>query len=469
MVSKTLRLAMLTAATMPTIATATATVPQELDIGDPTSIRNVAATLAYGTMALYTGNVTNTTETLAVFPSPIYWWEAGAAWGSMLKYQHYTGDESYNDVITQSILSQVGPNYDYMVPAHYGDEGNDDQAFWSFTVLDAAEMNFPQPDGTIPPWLDMAGNIWNTMVSRWNTSYCGGGLLWQIFPSNPNGMNYKNSVSNGGLFQLSARLARATGNSTYMEWAEKIWDWSVDVGFIDENYNVYDGADSTDNCSVVNKLSFSYAQGIYLYGAAVLYNYTSGNETWGDRTTKLLDAASSYFSPYDNSTNIMFEHACETVGTCDTDMLSFKAYLSRFMWSTTRMMTSTLTDVQTVLNVSAVAAAKACSGETNGTVCGQKWYVGGYDNYPGLGQQLSALETVHGLLSQDAPAPYGEGEIKHVTVAPTTAPTATATATSTGTPSPSSHGGTGLHGSNAWVPCLGLAGAVSLWNGYGIL
>ncbi|ORY63068.1 glycoside hydrolase [Pseudomassariella vexata] len=410
--------------------------PKNLDINDAASIRSVASTLAYGTMSLYSGNVTNTEETIAIFPAPVYWWEAGAAWGSMLDYAHYTGDSSYNDVITQALLSQVGPAFDFMVPRHFGDEGNDDQVFWSFGILAAAERNFPQPNVNIPPWLDMAANIWNSMVVRWNTTSCGGGLAWQIFASNPNGMSYKNSVSNGGFFQLSARLARDTGNNTYYEWAQKVWDWSVEVGFIDPNFNVYDGADSTNDCTKVNPLSFSYSQGIYLYGAAVLYNHTDGNKTWRDRTNGLLKAANSYFSPYENATNIMFEHACETVGTCNTDMLSFKAYLSRFMWATTQMMPSTLTDVQTLLNVSAVAAGKACSGGVNGTVCGQKWYTGRYDNNPGLGQQLGALEVVHGLLVQEATPPLKAGGIKHVTGDTAGNPVQTTTPSPTASPTP---------------------------------
>ena len=130
-------------------------------------------------------------KTLAIFPDPVYWWMAGTCWGSMLNYAHLTEDTSYNDVITQAINSQVGPKFDLMVPRHYGDEGNDDQAFWSFTILEAAESNFPQPDDSIPPWLQIAENVWNTMVPRWNTTSCGGGLAWQIFESNPNGMTYK--------------------------------------------------------------------------------------------------------------------------------------------------------------------------------------------------------------------------------------------------------------------------------------
>ncbi|KAI0817301.1 mannan endo-1,6-alpha-mannosidase DCW1-like protein [Xylaria sp. FL0064] len=407
--------------------------PKDLDINNPDSIKSVASTIAYGTMSYYTGNITNTPTTIAIFPPPHYWWQAGACWGAMLDYSHNTGDSSYDEVITQALLSQVGPNFDFVDPLYAGSEGNDDQAFWAFSILEAAERNFPQPDDSIPPWLQIAENIWNSMVARWDDKTCGGGLHWQIYASNPNGLDYKNSVSNGGFFQMSARLARATHNETYLDWAEKVWNWSKKIGFIDENFNVFDGASSKEGCKEINHVSFSYSQGIYMYGAAILFNYTDGNQTWADRTNGLLQASRSYFSPFPNATNIMYEHACEQYDSCNTDMKSFKGYLSRFMAATTQMMPSTRKDVQELLGASAVAAGKACSGGDNGTVCGQKWYVGGYDGNPGLSQQMTALETVQALLAFNAQPPFKYGEIKHVKgeTPPTSTSTPSVTATMT--------------------------------------
>ncbi|KAI0409553.1 mannan endo-1,6-alpha-mannosidase DCW1-like protein [Xylaria palmicola] len=301
-----------------------------------------------------------------------------------------------------------------MDPRYAGSEGNDDQSFWAFSILEAAERNFPQPDDSIPPWLKVAENIWNSLVARWDDTTCGGGLHWQIFAGNPNGLDYKNAVSNGGFFQVSARLARATGNETYLRWAERVWDWSRNVGFIDEDFNVQDGASSAKDCRDTNPLRFSYSQGIYMYGAAVLFNYTDGDPTWAGRVNGLLQAAQQYFGPFPNATNVMFEPACEEYGTCNTDMKSFKGYLSRFMSATTQMMPSTRHHVRELLGTSAMAVGKACSGGGNGTVCGEKWYVGGYDENPGLGQQMTALETVQALLGFDAQPPLRFGEIRHV-------------------------------------------------------
>lgn len=340
--------------------------------------------------------------------------------GAILDYSHYTNDTTYDDILTTAISSQVvAPTYDLMVPSHQGDEGNDDQAFWAFTVLAAAERNFPQtPDTSIPSWLQVAENAFNTMSARWNTSACGGGLLWQIFPSNANGLHYRNSVSNGGLFQMSARLYRATGNSTYLDWATKVWDWTTGIGFIDSDYNVYDGADSQDNCTVDkrNNLTFSYASGIYLYGAAVLANATTDADasTWLSRTEGLLSGSKAFFNYNDNSTGVMFERACEPYGTCDTDMISFKGYLSRFMYSAALMVPSIADTVASYMEASAAAAGLACTGGSDSTTCGQKWYTKSFDGSVGLGQQMSALETVQGLLAKYAPAPYDKDSIQDV-------------------------------------------------------
>ncbi|KAL2266983.1 hypothetical protein VTJ83DRAFT_4260 [Remersonia thermophila] len=383
--------------------------PRDLNISDSASIRGVAKTIAANAMAYYAG----TADRFEELPPPHYWWQAGALMGSMLDYSHYTGDRSYDRVIARALLHQVGPEFDYMSPAHFGQEGNDDQAFWGFAVLAAAERNFPQPDESVPSWLQMGSNIWNSQIRRWNMSACGGGLLWQIFPENPNGLDYRNTVSNGGLFQISARLARATGNDTYLAWAEKVWDWTEAVGLIDAEGNVYDGASSAKNCTDTNPLTFSYTAAIYLYGAAVLADHTR-DARWAERAERLLEASRSFFSPYDNATNVMYEHACEHVNTCNQDMRSFKGYLSRFAYAASVLVPSLRPTVEELWHPTLEALAASCTGGESGTQCGQHWYWRAFDGVTGLGEEMCALETVQGLLAYEAPPPLKGDQIKTV-------------------------------------------------------
>jgi predicted alpha-1,6-mannanase (GH76 family) len=96
-------------------------------------------------------------------------------------------------------------------------------------------------------------------------------LRWQIFTFN-NGYNYKNTISNGCFFNMAARLGRYTGNQTYLDWANKMWDWTGAVGLMSPDYHFYDGTDDTINCTQVNHIQWTYNAGVYLLGAATMWN-----------------------------------------------------------------------------------------------------------------------------------------------------------------------------------------------------
>ncbi|KAK2595342.1 hypothetical protein QQS21_006942 [Conoideocrella luteorostrata] len=379
------------------------------------SVRNVAAAIAYETMTYYRGNTTDPkSREFGSVKQPYYWWVAGGLWGAMMDYYHYTTDPSYNGVLIQALLAptNLGPGENYQPLEHSDEEGNDDLFFWGSAVLSAAERNFPQPNPDRPSWLTISANVFNELVGRWDTAHCGGGLFWQILPNNPNGMTYKNSISNGGFFQLSARLARATGNKTYDEWAEKIWDWNAAVGLIDnKTYHIYDGTNINTDCKETNKQSFSYTTGIFLYGAAIMANAT-GDDRWAQRTKKLLDEAAVSFFTGDKK-NIMYEPACEPANNCNYDMITFKGFLSRFMWQTAQILPSLREKVDSLMIPTAQAVASTCTGGKSGRQCGIKWYTGKFD-YPYFGSQMGALEAVQGLLAQDSAVPLKGNDIKWV-------------------------------------------------------
>jgi hypothetical protein len=201
--------------------------------------------------------------------------------GAMVDYWYYTGDTTYNDVVEQALLSQVGTDNNYMPTNQTKTEGNDDQGFWGMAAMSAAETNFQNPPSDQPQWLALAQAVFNTQAARWDTSTCGGGLRWQIFTFN-NGYNYKNSIANGCFFNIAARLAAYTGNQTYADWAVKTWDWMNAIGLMDAEYNIYDGSSDTTNCTSINKVQWTYNTGIFMHGAAVMYNLvsTSTNSPW---------------------------------------------------------------------------------------------------------------------------------------------------------------------------------------------
>lgn len=370
-----------------------------LELNNTDSIKNASALVAVGLMDYYTGLQYG--QTIGMFSNPYYWWEAGGAWGCMLDYWFYMQNDSYNDVITQALLAQVGTHNDYVPLNQSTTEGNDDQAFWGIAAMTAAERNFTNPPADKPQWLYLAQAVFNTMASRWDTSTCNGGLRWQIFMWN-NGYDYKNTVSNGALFHIAARLARYTGNQSYVDWADRVYDWMAGVGLISNGTAryVYDGVNIAHNCSTVTGYQWSYNQGLMLSGAAYLYNLTK-DEKWGNRTFDFLDSSSVF---YNNS--VLFEVACQSVNKCNTDQRSFKAYYSRFLGVTAQLIPQTRDKIMKWIDASALGAAQSCSGGYDGHTCGINWFYDGWDGMYGLGEQMSALEALVNTVALDRPAPY---------------------------------------------------------------
>lgn len=233
------------------------------------SIKDAARTTAFNMMSYYHGNESGQTPGKL----PDTWWEGGAMFMTLIQYWYWTGDSSYNEVTTQGMLWQKGDN-DYFPANDSNYLGNDDQVFWGLAAMTAAELNYPEQDGQ-PSWLSLAQGVFNTQVPRWDTSSCQGGLRWQIWPYQA-GYTTKNAISNGGLFQLAARLGRYTNNDTYTDWAEKIWDWSATTPLLQtEDWYIADTTTTEANCKDHGDIQWTYNYGTYLSGAAYMYNLVS--------------------------------------------------------------------------------------------------------------------------------------------------------------------------------------------------
>lgn len=86
--------------------------------------------------------------------------------------------------------------------------------------------------------------------------------------------NQRIAIANACYFNIGARLARYTNNDTYMELASRTFDLMEKLGYVDADWNVYDGAHLPD-CTEINRAQFSYNAAMLMQGAAFLYNYVS--------------------------------------------------------------------------------------------------------------------------------------------------------------------------------------------------
>ncbi|VVT50452.1 uncharacterized protein SAPINGB_P002768 [Magnusiomyces paraingens] len=373
----------------------------DMDTNSADSVKSGLSQIAKGIIDYYNGHDPGNSP--GMFVSPYYWWQSGAAWGSILDYWYFTEDTKYNEYLYDSLLWQAGPNFDYLPENQTRTEGNDDQGYWGITLMSAAERGFQAPYDGQPSWSERVENIVKSMISRWDTDNCGGGLRWQIYPWN-NGYDYKNTVANGCLFHLSARLSRFNGDNTYIEWAEKTWDWMVDHNYIVTNtsaYKIMDGATIDSNCMKISPEQWTYNAGLMLSGAAYLYDHTKDSK-WLDRAQAIWNGSKIFFK----SNTYMYEASCQISNRCNNDQRSFKAYFSRFLGLTSDLLPEISDDIMNYLRGTVPGVLSSCTGGSDGHTCGLDWSAGKWDGFYGLGEQMSALETIqNAFLLHSKPGP----------------------------------------------------------------
>ncbi|KAK3901699.1 glycoside hydrolase [Staphylotrichum tortipilum] len=355
----------------------------DVDLTSVASIQSAANVVAQSLLSYYHGDEPGQVPGILPGPpqrgtGPYYWWEGDVLWGTMVDYWHYTNDTTFNEATTQALLFQSEDTYN---SANWSlSMGNDDQGFWAMSAMLAAEVGYPDPPADQPQWLALAQGVFNNLVSRWEPELCGGGLRWQVFTHNV-GFDYKNTIATGIMFNIGARLARYTRNDSYATWAERSWDWLVQLNYIDDQYNVYDSAHIGDNCTIVDKAQFSYNAAVLAEGLAYMYAYTNASAKWQTPLAGLVNRTLEFFFP----DGIMIEQPCER----PTTLAPFVA-----------------DPIMAALQSSAAGAAKSCN--PNGT-CGFRWTTGAYDGNTGAGQQMSALAALMSLLvTQESVPPLTE-------------------------------------------------------------
>ncbi|KAH3674298.1 hypothetical protein WICPIJ_009609, partial [Wickerhamomyces pijperi] len=371
----------------------------QIDTSNKESVCKAASIVIDDLLQYYSGN--------GEFLQPYYWWQYGVTFGSLLNYQHICGNDSLQTMIYKGMVAQVGSDWDYQ-PSTRDDIGNDDIGTWALVAIQAAEQGFTNPsdvDDSAPSWLEIAENSFRLLWSRWDTGTCNGGVRWQ-FEETDSGYSYKATIANANLFQLSARLARYTGNTTYVDVCDEMYDWIAGAGLVNPleyGSEVYDGFHTTSNCTDLVKVMWTYNYGVLIGGSAYLYNLTE-QEKWYHRTDSILTGSQILYND-----TVLYERACEYYNTCNTDQTIFKGIYTRYIGVASQLIPKMQDRINGLIVPSALGAAQSCAGGDSGFECGMRWAIEtGYDNNPGLGQQVNALEIFLNSVVNESGVPSKE-------------------------------------------------------------
>ncbi|MDR0748590.1 MAG: glycosyl hydrolase family 76 [Tannerellaceae bacterium] len=154
---------------------------------------------------------------------------------------------------------------------------------------------------------DAAVELWGYIKDGWN-NYAGGGIAWQSSE-----LWKKNACSNGPACILAARLYQETGEESYKDWAEQIYNWEKST-LLQGDGAVLDHIDGRDN--TFTNWKFTYNEGTFVGAAVELYkifdnksylndailaaNYTTGTLV----TNSVLKLEGSSDSSVDNDAHL---------------------------------------------------------------------------------------------------------------------------------------------------------------------
>ena len=192
--------------------------------------------------------------------------------------------------------------------------GYDDQAWWGNAWVRAYDLTGKRD------YLDLAGRIFADMRAAWDEGSCGGGVWW-----NPN-RDFKNAVTAELFILLAANLHNRTpGDTEYLAWAERSWQWFMGIGMVNDQKLINDGL---RDCQNKGEPVWTYNQGIILGAAVELYRAT-GDEQYLTVAQGLADASTTLLVDAQG----IFRERCEASGDCNDDQSAFKGIYQRYLTS----------------------------------------------------------------------------------------------------------------------------------------
>ncbi|KAI1431345.1 putative glycosyl hydrolase [Xylaria sp. CBS 124048] len=245
------------------------------------------------------------------------WWHSGVALRALAEYMLATGSRDYVNMAAFTVNAQRPPLSWW--PSGGGDfraDSTDDTAWWALALTSLYQVT-----GN-PTYLNIAKEDEAYMAGFWNTTTCGGGLIWNI-PTR----TYHNAISNELYLELTATLHNLIpGDQYYLGQALKEWNWFNATGMINSAGLINDGLTEDTACTNNGQPVWTYNQGVILAGLVQL-SVATGDSSYLSKARSIADAVVA--SPSLSPNGILTEAACTTGEQCEPNGTAFKGIFMR--------------------------------------------------------------------------------------------------------------------------------------------
>jgi predicted alpha-1,6-mannanase (GH76 family) len=241
------------------------------------------------------------------------WWNAANALTAVIRYTRLTGDDSHGGCIAATFAAAQRQHVNF-INAYYDDNG-----WWALAWVAAFDMTRDSR------YLDTAKSIFAHNTGGWDED-CRGGLWWNT------ARNYKNAITNELFLTLAALLHQRTpGDSSYLTWAQREWEWFHASGLIGPSGLVNDGL--TSACANNGGTTWTYNQGVILGGLAALFEIT-GDRDYLEQGESIANATlSKLVTPASAHPPGILVEPCERADCdCDGDQAQFKGIFVRYLY-----------------------------------------------------------------------------------------------------------------------------------------
>ncbi|KAI0454612.1 putative glycosyl hydrolase [Xylaria acuta] len=245
------------------------------------------------------------------------WWHSGVALRAIAEYMLISGSDEYVDLAAYTVETQRAPlSWWPEGGGEFRADSTDDTGWWALALASLYQVTRNST------YLDLAKLDEAYMYDYWNTTTCGGGLIWNI-PSR----TYHNAISNELYLELTATLHNLIPSDTfYLNQALKEWDWFNATGMINSEGLINDGLTEDASCVNNGQPVWTYNQGVILAGLVQL-SVATGDTSYLDIAQSIADAVinDASLSPI----GILTEHACATADECEPNGTAFKGIFMR--------------------------------------------------------------------------------------------------------------------------------------------